>query len=264
MKQIIKLKATIMATLVSAIIISGCESGLFSTVDTYIPDVEITSFENFDDTTLIHGRIIDIGSAYVKYSGFFFNDTGNPSSYENQIFFENSSTTFSATTIGLEPGKTYFLKAFSVFGFGFSESKEVAYTVPALMPPDVPCALYDNVIVENNSYYNISYIYAWSNAGQGPYEIEVSCYHSAGPRIFLSFHGKPQNGIFNTCSSESFNNHHRNVHVTVKRAYSTYYVQSGGKVYVENNNNDTLIVSFCSLIYRISSDMELKGKIIVK
>jgi len=244
------------------ILLSGCTIDLLKDFDNCIPSIEIVSIKSNNDTTIVTGKIVKKGANDVQYTGFCYNKSGNPNVIENQILLNGTNGEFSTAIFGLEPDTFYYFKAFAANDCGYTASETFQYSVPMPDPPIVPCTLTDNVIVPNGFSYNVSSVYTGAAYSiQGEYGINASCYSSGGPTIKFDFHKAPLNGIYTTCNFSSFSNSEKNVYVSVKSGILDTPVNSGGKIYIEKINNDTIFVSFCDLTYTpYSSSLTLKGK----
>jgi FlaG/FlaF family flagellin (archaellin) len=140
----------------------------------------------------------------------------------------------------------------------------MAYTIPRIGPPVIPCTPIDNIITDNYSPYNINFIYSGSAyATIGGYGVEV-LYKNTSAQLEIDFHGNPSNGIYTTCNYNSFSFNNKNVYVRIKSGMSEFTVNSGGLIYIEEIDNELFTITFCELTYSaFSSDFPLAGKILI-
>ncbi len=255
-----------MAKIVPFVLVSmlcSCEMDLFKKYETGDPTLEISSITSNDGIVTIVGKVSNTGIYDLEYTGFCFNQSGNPHITENQILL-GGSLEFSATIYDLESEGQYYFKAFAANGFGLSESEIVAFTVPYIGPPVVPCTITPETINNGGVTYSISS----ANASQflaevGNYGIDASCFSTGGPTVHINFHTTPSNGIYTTSTYSSFDNSQNYVYVQVHLAGQIFPVQSGGFVYVSNENNE-VVVSFCDLMYTaFSSEWVMKGNVVI-
>lgn len=259
-----KIKYSINTILIVAIstllmIIGGCTFDLFDKKEFSFPELEIVSIITENDTSYIVGRIIDPGTTNILFTGFCYNLTGNPDLLENQILLNGTLNEFYAVIPELIPDTTYYFKAFAANDLSYAESEVFEYVVPSLLPPSIPCELVDNVILYGGISYDVFSTTINDDSYYNRYEIEISCYSSGGPTVFLKFNQKPVNGIYKTCSLSNLEEDDKNVYITTQKGMTQNYIQSDGNVYIEVIDDETMKVSFCNLYYYESNFCELKG-----
>jgi len=247
-------------TFLSLLILMGCKD-----YSNTIPTIEIVSVETENDTTIIVGKVLDEGIGKLDYIGFCYNQKGDPGLLENQILVESisSENVFYTSIIELKPDSTYYFKAFASNGISYGESEAMSFMIPLTSAPNVPCVLLNDTVYKDGYPYNVNVYSGEPYSAQGNWGIRASC--SPDLRLKFDFHDIPANGIYTSCDHISFDLDNKNVFVSIEVGFfmDLYSINSGGKIYVENITNDSIIVSFCNLTYtQSSSDIELKGKLI--
>lgn len=251
--------------LIIILINSGCgKFDLFENMSDSLPAVEMVSVETYNDSTLVIGNIITKGADEVSVCGFCYNLAGNPEMMENQVLLNGTIGEFGILIGDLLEDTTYYFKTFAYNGHGYAQSEEIAYTIPKIGPPNIPCSLIDNVIVDNSISFNINYIYSGSAyATIGGYGVDA-LYKNTSALLEIDFHGKPSNGIYTTCKYNSFLFDDKNVYIKIKSGMSEFTVNSGGLIYIEEIDDELFTITFCELTYTaFSSEFPLAGKILI-
>lgn len=217
------------------------------------PSIQILSATTANDTTTIKIKLIFNTALGINEKGVYYNTVGNPSSEDKQkLSYEsinNDNDEFTVKIPYLESNKKHYFKAFIDSYGGDLISTTFEYTTPIAIPPTIPCSLSNNTIEDSGTAtYTQLYIYSGSPYSRyvGSYGYEVS--NAGSFALYFSFANKPETGVYTTSSTEYFNNSPRNVFVLAKHSMIESTVNSGSKVYVENNGS-TIKISFCSLPY---------------
>lgn len=238
-------------------VFTACKMDLFSDFD-HTPIIELTSIETSNDTTTVTGKVVDDGDSYIEYVGFCYDLIGNPGLEEHQIIIDKmyNNGTFNTTFYNLNTDSIYYFRAFGINKYEYALSPVKAYQPPISGPPDVPCTLNNNMIVDNGSSYSVTSVS--SSTSDENYELSASCYNAGGPTVYFYFNKLPVNGIYKTVSDE-INIGRREVCVKENKGNEGIFIMnSNDNVYVENTG-DSLIVSFCELTYGTSNYI-LQGK----
>ena len=247
--------------------ISGCTFDLFDNKEDYLPVVEISSIEPKYDGTLLTFIVIEEGTSPMEYMGICYDTTENPALTANQMLFNGNIGNFELFIENLTPKKLYYFKAFAANGNLYSVSKTVEYKVPLPGAPYIPCLVSDNKVFYNGA--DIGYFSVYSGkeySSVGYYGVETSGSWDY-PGISFSFHKIPTNGKYFTCSSTiDFDSDGKNrlVYTKIRQGFDWFHT-GWDTLYIENNNNDTIIISFCNLSYiKDNTTQKLEGRIIVK
>jgi len=236
------------------------------------PEVETTSVELVGTDVIVTGKVLDDGNAGMIL-GFTYDVNKEPYFVvTNQILVKQmyDDGTFRASIPNLKEDSTYYFKAFVLGDYGYAIGKTVKYTVPRFTAPEAPCEsnLTENKIhdvwVEYSQTQNYSVTVSSSISNRFPetYDITVDCGYLK-PEITFSFREKPTTGIYSTTAAiEQYSE--GNVAVTVFK--SNYYtIKSLQSVYVNRENNDRIVLSFCDLIYTVNErEYSLSGKVVLE
>ncbi|MCL2329472.1 MAG: hypothetical protein FWC39_13300 [Bacteroidetes bacterium] len=257
-----------------ALLLTNCNK------DAYIrlPAVETVSAEVSGNDVVFRGKILDSGNSGIYTLGFCYQqDTVPQSIIKNQILIKKyyADGTFEAVLSNLKQDSTYYFKAFIITENGSAVGEAVKYTVPRFVAPEAPCAsnLTENKIqdvwVEYSQTQNYSVTVSSSISNRFPetYDIELNCGYNQ-PKITFSFRETPTTGIYNTTAAiEQYSE--GKVAVTMFKSNGSvrnyYTIQSAQPVYVNRENDDRIILSFCNLIYTVNGrEYSLSGKAVLK
>lgn len=248
-------------TKVSVLLLLSCNLLFFSCkkkkFDEALPVVTMESVEMVgSDSVAITGNISSKGADNIEYYGFAFSENPSFTILTNQILFEGSSTGSFRTVVHVEHDKTYYFKAFAANGFGYKVSNVIGYKVPLPGPVVVPCTLTNNYFYDNGFSFPVSAYGSSVSPSYGKYSVDV---YGSSRDITMYFPYKPINGVYTTTFDES-NIGASQVHIKITSFYR-YYVNTGGKVYVNVDSLGTTSISICGVQYTASStNINLYGK----
>lgn len=245
-----------------AIISLSCKK---KTLDEAVPVVSTYSaMMKGNDSVIIIGKILQKGGDDIECEGFCYAKHPNPDIEENQILFNNNQTTFSAV-VPVQHDSTYYFKTFAANKFGLQMGNILKFIVTHPKPPIVPCILKNNTFTNNGTDFPISNVFCGNSyAYSGTYGIEVDCY-PYGESIHIDFNAVPTNGIYVNQSDVSYFSDSKNPKEVNIMIDNTYSIENGDSIYVSENPDHTLNVSFCKLNYSaFSSTFSARGKFSTK
>gem|GEM_PF-1579098 len=251
------------AVLIFIVILSIQSCGkfdLFKDMSESVPVVEMVTVETRGDTTIIIGKVIDKGAYDVSLCGFCFSTSGAPEVDDNQILLNGTNDDFGVMVLDMYPDSTYYISAFAYNDFAYSVSDPVQYSIPHQGPPEIPCNIDDNLIIDNGIYSPLNNIYAGQNVGIGG-SFGVSVMYSNNYELVISFNGRPNNGVYTT----GFWDETDKIYVTLNKGMVDISIKDDGLIYVEEIGDNSFSVTFCDLAYTaFSSEFPLAGRIIVE
>ena len=211
----------------------------------------------------VSAEIEDDGAGVVDIVGFCYSKYPVPTLADHQVLLDEIVGGFFSTTIdGFKPMDTIYFRAFASNEYGFQYSGVSKITFKETGPPIVPCVLTAGELVDNGSSFYASAIAGEGWALYGNYAIVVSI---SGKEYNFSFTKKPGNGIYTTSSGGDVNSSDENVYVSLNNGFSTYSMAPGGSVYVVENGDGTVTLSFCNLTYTpFSSPYIISGQVKVQ
>lgn len=246
--------------------VSSCgKFDLFKDMSESLPVVEMVTIESHGDTTIVVGKIVEEGVHDVSLCGFCYSSSGTPAVDDNQILIGGTDGEFGVMILDLWADSIYYFSAFAYNDYAYAVSNPLQYTIPSQGPPDVPCIIDNNLIIDNGIHSTINNIYAGQNPGVGGlFGINI-LYKNSNNVLDINFMVRPVNGIYTTDDITSVLEKPRKVYVTLKSGIMDLPVKNNGLIYVEELDDDLFAVTFCELIYTaFSSEFTLAGKIVVE
>ncbi len=226
--------------------------------DDALPVVTIESVEVVSlDSVVLIGSISSQGADDIEYYGFSFSNDPSSNILANQVLFEGgNSTNFRAVVHALHDS-TYYFKAFAANSFGYKVSNTIKYKVPRPAPVVVPCILANNYFNDNGLSFSVSAYGSSASPSYGNYEVNI---YSPAEGIVMFFPYKPINGIYTT-TTDGWNIGPSQVFIRISKFY-LYYVNNGGKVYVNVDSAGTTSISVCNVEYLAgNTNYPLKGNV---
>ena len=223
-----------------------------------LPTIEI----NGDDAVKVSAEIESNGGGTIDVVGFCYSKKAIPTLADEQVMLDEIvAGSFSTILAGFKPLDTIYFRAFASNEYGFQYSGVSKITFQVTGPPIVPCSLTDGQMIEDGSAYSPSVSGSPGYAiGHGTYGISLSGYFSSKASYSMSFYKKPANGTYTVCSYDDIDKSDSNVHIQRNDGWnSPTSIDTGGKVYVVENGDGTVTVTFCSLSY--NSGIPLQGKV---
>ncbi|MCB0706853.1 MAG: hypothetical protein KDC34_16170 [Saprospiraceae bacterium] len=237
------------------ILFSGCKNSLdlFEDFDDYLPVIEIKSISMIDDfTAQVIIEIISEGAAEINYAGMQHSLSPDMSLFENHTLVQSPSASFILEAKELEHSTTYYFRAFAANDYGHYYGSILSFDVPGLSPPDVPCTIPENLVINDGVSHNANVINHGTDVGNYTYGINVDC-PSAGFMVNVFFNKVPENGIYNTSTYANLEGHEQRVLVEIAfdGGFQTVPTYSGKKLYVVENEDGSKNVIFCDLSYTV-------------
>jgi hypothetical protein len=254
MKKHFLFKTAFLLTLSFYLLFSSCKKKKF---DDALPVVTLESAEmvSLDSVALI-GHISSEGADDIEYFGFAFSKTPSFTLLTNQVLFEGSETGNFRTVVHAEHDSTFYFQAFAANGFGYKASNIIKYKVLSPPPVVAPCPLTNNYFNDDGASFPVTVYGSSVSPNYGNYSVYV---YGGSETIRMYFPYKPIDGIYTTTSNGS-NIGPGQVFINITNFYQ-YYVDAGGKVYVNVDSLGTTSVSICGVQYIKSSiSCTLRGK----
>ncbi len=106
----------------------------FTTNDAIVPSVTTVSVTGISDNSAdCTGNVTDNGSSEANDRGFCYNTTGNPTITDNIVQnFDNGTGEFTETIGGLDPGTTYYVRAYGKNSEGTGYGDQIEFTTLSL------------------------------------------------------------------------------------------------------------------------------------
>lgn len=112
------------AIILLTVVFCGCKKKKY---DDSLPKVEFVSATLYKtDTLLVTGKVTDIGSSAIKYTGFSADTIADTSIINGQVLLQGTSGQFQAL-IPILSGHTYYLKCFAANTNGYTASGDFKY-----------------------------------------------------------------------------------------------------------------------------------------
>jgi len=254
-----KTKMIILPFCLGVALISGCKK---LAQNDALPVVSIKSVVlTSKDTAIITGTVVNQGAEAIQYEGICYGIDSMPDMLENQHFINSGQTNFTFS-VKLKTDSTYFIRVFATNSYGYALSRPASIHVPHQKPPVVPCSLTDMQIIDNGTRYTVDagYIDPYNTVNYGSWQAEAD-YGSV--QMFFDFWGRPANGAYVTqVDGGQFSTDHSGIEVYVQKTdFNVYSMQSGDSVYVTENPDSSLSLSFCGMHYSIGpSTVSVIGK----
>jgi uncharacterized protein (TIGR02145 family) len=103
--------------------------------DGFIPTITTTPVSAITGSSATSGgTITNDGGGTIQGSGIVWATTANPTVANNVIFNGASNVTFNINITGLNPGTTYYVRAFATTSSGTSYGNEISFTTLAVLP----------------------------------------------------------------------------------------------------------------------------------
>jgi|SRR6185437_5225365 len=223
----------------------GCKK---LTLNEALPTVAIKSVTVISsDTTAVTGTIVSHGADIIEYEGLCYSNNPMPEMLDNQKFIQNSATDFTIN-IPLKQDSTYYIRVYATNSYGYSISLPYKITIPHARPAVAPCTLTPMQIVDQGNPYKIDFLYSGTGyAAGGAWGLEADL-NGGSNRLLMDFNKIPTNGVYVTGGSNE-----KGVHAELDDDFNTNYMQPGDSVYVSENADKSLNISFCSLHYSIGA-----------
>lgn len=253
-KKYFTLKSTLLFGLICNLMFFSCKKKTF---DDALPVVTLESVEMVSlDSVVLIGNISSNGADDIEYYGFAFDKSPSFTILKNQMLIEGRNSGDFRMVVHAEHDSTYYFKAFAANGFGYKESNVIKYTVPRPAPVVAPCTLTNNYFNDDGYSFPVSAYGSAVFPNYGNYQVDL---YGSSEDIRMYFPYKPINGIYTTTLDGS-NIGPGQVFINITNFYQ-YYVNSGGKVYVNVDSSGTTSISICGVQYIKSSFIcNLKGK----
>jgi hypothetical protein len=245
------------------LIVWGCKKQNFNDALPVVAMQSVTMVNN--DSAEIAGVVTDPGADPVQYEGFCYGGDSKPSIFENQVFAANNSKKFKIR-VAVKQDSTYFFRCFAANGFSYSLSMPLKFMVPHAQPAIAPCTLTNMRFTAGNINYTIDGVYTDPQPGWGSWGIEAD-YAGGNAALRMDFNKIPTNGVYVTNGDPVQFNDNKNPHEVFAEItdFNTIGIHSGDSVYVSENPDKSLTVSFCNLHYDAgSSTATASGKFMVK
>ena len=109
---------------------TGYGNEVLFTTTTTIPNITTTSVTNITQTTATSGgNITNDGGSQITVSGICYSTSPNPTTADNHTADGITTTgTFISNITGLQPGTTYYVRAYAINSTGIGYSNEVQFT----------------------------------------------------------------------------------------------------------------------------------------
>ena len=243
--------------IICALFLIGCDKDSpFKDYSDPYPKVQtIEAVAGGGDTIILAGECTSEGKLPLQYIGFYYDTDPNPK-MDRQEAFEPFIGKFGSKIGGLSPDSTYYYVAFAVNDLGYSKGEVKSFKVGKPTPQVAPCDLDENTALVNGSNVNWSYPTAVIYNSEAVVSAES---YMAGVAVTITFNdSKIPSGKYTTSSYDLLHLGAKNVLVTIRNAgaYTEIPVKSGATVYVAENTDGTVTVSFCDLEYTVSNKVK--------
>lgn len=236
--------------LVSLIFVSCDKDSPFKDYSDPYPKIEtLDAIAGEGDTIILTANCTSEGKFPLDFVGFYY-DTDSIPKMNRQEVFEPVLGKFGCKIGGLSSDSTYYFVPFAVNNLGYSKGAVKSFKVGKPLPQIAPCGLNENSAILNGS--NVSLSYPTSSISFSNAIITAESYTS-GIAITLKFNGtKLTSGKYTTSTESTLALGAKNVLVSVRNSYdyTENPIVAGGTVYVSDNGNGTVTVSFCDLNYK--------------
>jgi hypothetical protein len=237
--------------ILSSLLFFGCDKDSpFKDYSDPYPKVQtLEAVAGVGDTIILAGECTSEGKLPLQYIGFYFDTDPNPKMNRQEVY-EPFIGKFGSKIGGLSPDSTYYYVAFAVNDLGYSKGEVKSFKVGKPTPQIAPCDLDENTAIVNGNNVNWSYPTATIENSDAVVSAES---YLAGIAVTIKFNdSKIPSGKYTTSSLDLLPLGARNVLVTIRNAgaYTEIPVDSGAIVYVAENTDGTVTVSFCDLKYK--------------
>jgi uncharacterized protein (TIGR02145 family) len=107
----------------------------FKTLAVLLSSVKTSTINVFSkNSALLNGEVSSDGGSTVTEKGFFWGDKENPETTGTKVKVSVTANQFSFELTGLEPGKTYYVKAYSINSKGQSVGNQISFKTDADVP----------------------------------------------------------------------------------------------------------------------------------
>lgn len=87
-----------------------------------------------DSSAISGGQVLTTGGAAVTARGVVWSTMSNPELGDSQSVDGSGTGIFASNLTGLEPGVTYYIRAYATNGVGTAYGQELSFTTPAVLP----------------------------------------------------------------------------------------------------------------------------------
>ncbi|MEO0581885.1 MAG: hypothetical protein AAF135_06670 [Bacteroidota bacterium] len=238
------------------LILSSCTSPMFEDFSDPLPKLTIYDLEEVPlDSTRIEIKILSEGASQALQVGFLYKENFVPSVTDNLETIlrdrRDTITTIQKTYLNregfLEPGKTYFIRAYAENSFGVGFSEPVEYTVGGQVNIPPPCGFGSNTLIGDQVAYSVRYVEEFQTSSIFQYTL------GAGGRQLwrFLFKQRPAVGQYQTVFGPPDVDLNNQVYVDVRlnSQSSTPAARAlpGKTVYVHRLLSGEVRISFCDL-----------------
>ncbi|RYD72656.1 MAG: hypothetical protein EOP53_21540 [Sphingobacteriales bacterium] len=233
-------------------------------VDNSIPDVILNTVKMAPGGNMVElsGTIKSVGGGELQFKGFCYSNHPNTQMHDNMHVITDDTSELKLELM-LMFDSTYYFRCFAQNQYGEKLSNEIRFTVPHPNPSAAPCELNDNEIFDQGNTYPIENVYASNHIEDyGKYNVHVSNFHNQFmPSIDIDFKKVPINGIYVTIGSSNNLRDIANPNAIYVRMFNDYPVEEGDSLFVAENIDGTLTMSFCNFNYKFNTiPINAKGK----
>lgn len=232
-----------------AIILFGCDKeSPFKNYKDALPVVQtLDAIAGEGDTIIFAGECSSEGKLPLEYIGFYYGTDSIPR-MDRQFVFEPIVGKFGYKLGGLSPDSTYYYVAFAVNELGPTKGEIKSFKVGKPVPQVAPCTMDVNTVIYNGSEASLSYPFAEITNNDAVVTAES---YSSGLQLSITFNETTiPSGKYVTSNYATLQLGAKNVLITLGSGYNETALNTGQSVYVSDNGDGTVTVSFCDLEYK--------------
>jgi hypothetical protein len=238
--------------IICALFLLGCDKDSpFKDYSDPYPKVQtLEAIAGEGDTIILAGECTSEGKLPLQYIGFYYDTDSNPKMYRQEAF-EPFIGKFGSKIGGLSPDSTYYYVAFAVNELGYAKGEVKSFKVGKPTPQIAPCTMDLNTVINNGSKSTLSYPFAEITFNDAVVTAES---YSSGIQLTLTFNDiSIPSGKYVTSNYETLQLGTKNVLITIGSGYNETALNPGQSVYVSDNDDGTVTVSFCDLEYKLNN-----------
>jgi hypothetical protein len=209
-----------------------------------LPTVQFVSVvPHGPDSLLVTGVVTSKGADNIQYTGFSYSSNQVFDLLQNQVLINGSNVQFSAVVFAKQD-TTYYFKSFAANSIGYATSSIFTYKFPKSAPDTAPCNLINNDVKDDYNNVPLPIIrYGGEYAPIGNFGVQAT--DGVSELLNVYFLIDPVNGIY-TVENGNFPGDSNPYEVVIEL---NGYNVTGGNLYIAQNPDGSITLSFCGLSY---------------